>query len=109
MGTAFKGDDECDAVDRGLRDAVVEFDSGLSRYAAHVGFRTFQLGKQTLDVSMLGVDIGMQSLEVVNTTLGIVHGRSFFKGYEISLMSRYTSRFVSDTGGGNGIHRWHIL
>ena len=48
--TIIAGDDALTSVDTRLGNAVQEFNSTLSHFSSGVGFRTFEIGSQALDV-----------------------------------------------------------
>jgi hypothetical protein len=47
--TIIAGDDALTSVDTRLGNAVQEFNSTLSHFSSGVGFRTFEIGSQTLE------------------------------------------------------------
>jgi hypothetical protein len=63
FGTFLKGDEECENVDIEVRDSVAEFNSALVSFASSIGFRTFEVGTLTLDVSLRGLEVGIQTLK----------------------------------------------
>ena len=48
--TVMFGDEDLTSVENNLGKAVQEFNSTLWHYTSVVGFRTFEIGSQTLDV-----------------------------------------------------------
>jgi hypothetical protein len=46
--------------------AVAEFNSALVSFASSIGFRTFEVGTLTLDVSTRGLEVGIQTLKIVD-------------------------------------------
>jgi len=48
--TTFTGDDECTDADSELQNAVNDFNFALLNFTSQVGFRTFQVATQSLEV-----------------------------------------------------------
>jgi hypothetical protein len=54
------------AVSNDLRDSVAEFNSALTNYAARIGFHTYEMGTQTLNVAMQALDVGNRTFALVD-------------------------------------------
>jgi hypothetical protein len=64
--TIVKGDHQIEEVDSALAESIQEFNSALSTFGHSVGFRTYQVASQSLEV-------GTRTLEMVQGKAGHIH------------------------------------